>query len=289
MIVLFIRTLIDRPTVINFALLSSLFAPEKLYLKTVKFFGLSKIMFTCHDVIPFGSITDSVLKRRKAIFDIADYFLVHNENSRNELIDIFRISSERIVSHSFPVMDLKKMNFTFPKKKKYDFLFQGALRPEKGIDVLLEAWTLFHIKHPEAKLLIVGYTRGNEIDFSKYVGLNIFFDLKYVDDIEYCANIAYSKCIILPYKRGTNSGIPSSALSLNCEVIASDIPMFKNNSLIRKENLFKTENVEDLFRALDNVYLSLANTSESERIYYYRKSFNNEVHEMYSMLLALVN
>lgn len=288
MIVLFIRTLIERPKIVNFSLLSSLYTPEKMYLKAVRFFGLSKIMFTCHDVIPFGHLNDSVMRRRKVIFNMADYYLVHNKNSKFDLVDVFKIPVERILVHPFPVMDLNKMKYNLTRSKQYDFLFQGVLRPEKGIEILLNAWHFFHAKHPEAKLLIVGTSRENGKNYRKYEELNISFDLKYVDDMTYCSNIAKSKCIILPYKRGTNSGIPSSALSLDCEVIASDIPMFENNTLINKQFLFKSEDAKDLFRVLENAYSIPFQISSGARLSSYRQSFDYEVSEIYKKLLCCI-
>ena len=55
---------------------------------------------------------------------------------------------------------------------------------------------------------------------------------------------------MLPYKIGTNSGIPSTAFSLDTDVICSDIPMFSNNTLIPRESLFKAGSVESLSKKM---------------------------------------
>lgn len=285
MLALFFKTLHDRPAIINFSLLSALYAPEKLYLKAVKLLGLSKIIFTCHDVIPFGKRDDGVMQQRKAIWDMANYYLVHNDYSKHELMDTFGIEEEKILYHSFPVMDLTKMDYVLDSEKKYDFLFQGVLREEKGIDVLLNAWIKFHKIHSKATLLVAGFLNSKNINPDNYTGLNIHFDLKYLDDKEYCQNIASAKCMVLPYKRGTNSGIPSSSISLDCEVISSNIPMFRNNTLILKDNHFISEDIDSLFTKLCLYYENNKCTSVSERLTVYRNKFKNEVSEVYFLLV----
>ena len=285
MILLFVRTLVQRPKIINYSLLSVLYVPEKLYLRAVKILGFSKIMFTCHDVIPFGQVNESILNHRKQILGMSDYYLVHNESSKKELMNTVGIAEERIKIHSFPIMDLRKMKFELKEDKKYDFLFQGVLREEKGLDVLLDAWMRFHENYPEAKLLIAGYGSKDSIDWQKYSNVNICFDLQYLNDYQYCKNIASSRCMVLPYKRGTNSGIPSSSISLGCEVIASDIPMFKNNNLILSSYLFDSENIEDLYKVLTFQYENKCQPSFIERIEEYRKVFNLEIICVYNSLL----
>lgn len=290
MIRLFFKTIMERPTIINYSLLSKLYLPEKLYLKSVRFLGLSKIMFTCHDVLPFGKIDEKILKERKNILNLADFYLVHNTYSKNELIKSFQIPIRKIKYHSFPIMDLNKLEYQLNKEKKFDFLYQGVLRREKGIEVLLDAWMKFHLEYPQARLLVAGLFTKKSIDISKYKDVNITFDFKYLSDFEYCQNIACSKCMILPYFRGTNSGIPSSSLSLGVEVITSDIPMFKDNDLIMKDKLFNSEDPDALYYVLKVFYEDSSTiVSPMERIISYRKNFNREVYDVYDSLLKKQN
>ena len=100
-------------------------------------------------------------------------------------------------------------------------------------------------------------------------------------------NISSAKCVILPYLRGTNSGIPSSVYSLGSDLIVSDIPMFKNNPLIGKESYFECGNSNSLFEKMCSFYKELHKETsiKKERIDSYRQSFNNQVVQLYSQLL----
>jgi hypothetical protein len=62
----------------------------------------------------------------------------------------------------------------------------------------------------------------------------------------YCDIIENCDLIVLPYTKGTNSGIPSSVLSLKTLLISSDIEMFRNNKLINENYLFPNQNSEVL-------------------------------------------
>lgn len=134
-------------------------------------------------------------------------------------------------------MELNYLNIDICKKE-FDFLFIGHLRKEKGVEVLLKAWKIFHQKNPEANLYIVG-NLPSYVDFEvdKYKEKNVRFILNYVDDVLYVKLIASAKCVVLPYLRGTNSGIPSSVIAMGTNLIVSDIAMFKTNQLI-EENSF---------------------------------------------------
>jgi glycosyltransferase involved in cell wall biosynthesis len=218
---------------------------------------------------------------------MADFLLVHNENSIVDLMQYYQIKPSKIICHPFPIMDLNpwiKADIT----KTIDFLFIGHLRCEKGINILLESWEKFSSLYPEANLYVVGNNPPNSgIDVTKYKKYNIKFVLHYVDDAVYAQYIASAKCVILPYLRGTNSGIPSSVYSLGSDLIVSDIPMFKNNPLIGKESYFECGNSNSLFEKMCSFYKELHKETsiKKERIDSYRQSFNNQVVQLYSQLL----
>ena len=287
MIFLLFSTIKNRPQIINYSLLSKLYFPEFVYIIIVKLFNISKIVFTCHDVIPFGDMSTLSQIRRKKILKLADYLLVHNENSKQELVNIYGINESKIFIHLFPIMDLRKMRYKLDDKIIYDFIFQGGLRKEKGIDILLKAWELFHQKYPTATLLIAGQSCGQIFDMGKMRQQNIIVDLRYVSDKDYCNYISQSYCMILPYIRGTNSGIPSSVLSLERNVIASNISMFRNNPLIDAENLFEVGNPKDLYRVMLCMYKG-RKKEDKTLISDYRKEFSSQVIKVYENLFNRV-
>ena len=130
-------------------------------------------------------------------------------------------------------------------EKQYDFLFLGHLRKEKGIQVLLEAWKLFQPKHPKATLCIAGEAPFG-FDKSACSGLNIDIILQFLSDEQYFNLGSTAHCIILPYTKGTNSGVVSTLVTLNSNIITPDLEMFKSNALLSKELMFESGNPHSL-------------------------------------------
>ena len=289
LLIIFFEALFKRPRYINYSLNSS-YLPEYAFLVLIKKMLKIKLIITCHDVVPFANSYLNISKensRRAYLLNMADFLLVHNENSIVDLMQYYQIKPSKIICHPFPIMDLNpwiKADIT----KTIDFLFIGHLRCEKGINILLESWEKFSSLYPEANLYVVGNNPPNSgIDVTKYKKYNIKFVLHYVDDAVYAQYIASAKCVILPYLRGTNSGIPSSVYSLGSDFIVSDIPMFKNNPLIGKESYFECGNSNSLFEKMCSFYKELHKETsiKKERIDSYRQSFNNQVVQLYSQLL----
>ena len=217
----------------------------------------------------------------------ADYLLVHNDNSKNDLIRYYGIDSCKIIEHPFPIMSLRHWA-PGKRKKTIDFLFVGHLRREKGVKILLEAWKMFHKEYPNAVLYIVGNNPKNSgIYPTDFENLNVVFVLNYVSDEEYANYISSAKCVVLPYLRGTNSGIPSSVYSLGTELIASDIPMFKNNPLINRDSLFECGNSDSLVEKMKSAYASNERISVAKKLVSYRIFFRNKICEVYSRLFDL--
>lgn len=130
----------------------------------------------------------------------------------------------------------------------------GFFRKEKGLNILIEAWKKFIINCPNAQLIVAGHF-PNKIDSIKNIS-NIHIHEGFLNDNAYAELIKKSNVVVMPYIRGTNSGIPSSILSMDTIVLTSDIEMFKMNSLISEKLMFKTCNSDDLAHKLSILYNS---------------------------------
>ncbi len=288
-----INTIVDRPKVINYSIIGS-FDIVSYYLKFCQKILGCKIVLTCHDVIPFASASQAMeteMNNRRKVLAIADYLLVHNEYSKSQLVDCFGVDSKKIVMHPFPVMDLSKLIKDMDcRTTKTDFLFIGHLRREKGVDVLLNAWELVHMEYPQATLRVAGNLPSIEnLSLSQYEGRSdVEFILKFLSDKEYCSLIKSTRYVVLPYKNGTNSGVVSTVLSLDSEVIASDIPMFEQNPMIDKSLLFKSEDEKSLSITMIKAFLKSDNNScNSQSIIQYRTMFEKTVLDVYNIITSL--
>ena len=276
----------EQPQVINYSNVGTSYFFIPLFLRLLRYVSNAKIVITCHDVLPFSDNIGDMNNRRK-IFNIADYLLVHTDSSENDLVKVFNIKQTKIIKHPFPIMDLNLLTIKSENLfSKMDFLFIGHLRKDKGIMLLLDAWKDFHTVCPQATLRVCGRKLpGVEIDEEYLKKCNVDFHLHFISDDDYYHYIKASRYVVLPYTFGTNSGIISTVLSLGTEVITSDLPMFSENPLVAKDNIFKTADKSALVSILQKKYFeqcSLVN----ERIGHYRKNFEQEVLSVYNYLLG---
>lgn len=273
---------IHRPKVVNHSLLSRFMLPERLFIKAISKFPDVKVILTCHDVIPFYNKAKEIEKRRD-IMNKVDYLLIHSKSSREELMQYYNVPSVKILSHPFPLMELSRLYPSQNKKKDIDFLFTGYIRKSKGIHILLDAWKKFE-ERGEKKLMVAGALSDEQIDLSKYEGIGIEFKLYFLDPDEYCELLNRTKCVILPYVEGTNSAILYSAIAADCEVIASDIPMFASDSLVPKKHLFKSGDSDDLYRLLRDFDIQKNNGGLSKNKYL--EHFSQGVKDVYNRILS---
>lgn len=107
-------------------------------------------------------------------------------------------------------------------------LFFGGLRPSKGLDTLVEAFSL--VPRGTARLLIVGYP-SQEFDLNELhdqierlgLRLDATLDARYVPMNEVGSLIALAAVVVFPYKTATASGALSLAQSRGRAAIASDV------------------------------------------------------------------
>ncbi|CAK2924329.1 Glycosyltransferase family 1 protein [Vibrio crassostreae] len=295
---LFFYILFRKPKAVNYSLTSNL-SLEYWFLNCVKFFTSSKLILTCHDVLPFENNFSNFEKdkaNRVRFFNIADSLLVHNNNSRVELNSYFNISNEKIIEHLFPIMDLRELPIDSNKFRSSlsgnIFSFVGHMRKEKGVEALLDAWGKID-KSKNAKLYVVG---NDPFGYAKNVtcGENLKVVDKFVSDIDYVEIISKSNFVVLPYERGTNSGIPSSIISMGAIPIASNIDMFVNNELLPRSIMFDISEPE----ALENKINYFINMTDSERLdlideldnrfIKYQDKFQTDIEEAYSSILENV-
>jgi glycosyltransferase involved in cell wall biosynthesis len=285
--------------IVNYNLISQ-HNVEYLFLRFWKRSLKKRIVITLHDVVPFAPQYKSffaVANTKQKIIDLADYILVHNKNSIDDFRSSFEFNGE-IVEHSFPIMDLQDMfgaaandRLAHGGSEPYKFLFVGHPRIEKGLDLLVKAWKLIDSGRNNCKLVVASNIDKRSPIYADLCAMeNVEILPTFVSDDLYYELISSSDCVLLPYKRGTNSGIPGSVLSLGVRVICSDIPMFKNNALIPTDSFFQTENAEAMAEKMleilhvDRVHGRDVAGLEAE-VEKYNRRFKEEIVLLYDALL----
>jgi glycosyltransferase involved in cell wall biosynthesis len=283
----------DKPKVVNYSYVSRGNRFILLFLRWLKRVSKCCLIITCHDVIPIidkKEVFDREIVIKRKIYALADYYLVHTDNSKKELLGMFDVREDKILMHQFPLMDLSKLD----KEKtepvvKYDFLFIGHMRPEKGIDILYNAWMDFHNVYPQSRLCIAGnpnyYQSYLEERKEQCKNNNIELNLGFINDDHYVSLVKASHCVVFPYTGGTNSGVISTVVSLNRDVITSDIGMFADNYFVPKENMFRTGEFDSLFQKMVEYKKGLLVSDSKKRVDNYRNKFVEQVRTVYSIAL----
>jgi glycosyltransferase involved in cell wall biosynthesis len=281
-----------RPDAVWYALSTNLWS-EYFFLLLVKLIGI-KLSVICHDVVPykfFHEVFSLKNWQRKQFYRIADQLIIHNENSREELTNLYRVDDRKIRFIPFPVMDIRPhvkngASINSGSEMKIRFLFIGHLRHDKGIDLLIDAWRQVSGRMPNVELLIAGsrpagVELGNHSDIS---GLKILD--QFIPDDEYVDLIAEADVIVLPYRAGTNSGVLSNVVSLEKPVIVSDIAMFKQSGLVLEQSIFKSGDVHSLAVKLAE-FANMAPEELCKQKVQYRQIRDNRDAEFFAKLAAV--
>lgn len=113
---------------------------------------------------------------------------------------------------------------------------------------------------------------------------NIELKLGFIKDDEYIDLVKASRCVIFPYTGGTNSGVVSTVISLNRDVITSDIGMFSNNPFVPQENMFEAGNCDSLLKKLVDYMNGKLVSDSKDRVSSYRNLFDEQVRTVYSKI-----
>lgn len=282
-----------KPRIINLSLTNMPFTIEYLWLIR-RVSPNSKIIITCHDVLPYKST--SYINYDK-IYNTSDYLLVHNKTSKEILLNSFNQDENKVLKHEFPLMDLSKIksnenvvNYTDKNIKK--FLFIGYMREEKGVDVLIKAWEQIGDRN-DCKLTIAGFKPQDvKLDFSKIDSFkNVELVIKKLSDKEYINIVQDTDYVIFPYKQVGNSGVLSTIVSLNKIPIVSNLEVFIKNRFTEKEYTFKSENTNDLTELLrqiindNNMDISSKKKILKKKVKQSKEFFKKEVLDAYSNIL----
>jgi glycosyltransferase involved in cell wall biosynthesis len=173
-------------------------------------------IFTAHDVLPRRSA--GAVERWRALYDSCDRVITHSENGRARLLGEVGVDPARIVVVPHPV--LRGDGAPEPPDRHgagETVLFFGLLRPDKGLDTLIEALPALVARVPGARLEVVGSPRMpieplRERAAALGVADRITWDLRFVSDEEAAAAFGRARVICLPYREIENSGVLAEAL-----------------------------------------------------------------------------
>lgn len=186
------------------------------------------------------SILDNVVPHEKRFFDKAftSYFLKPNDGFvvlcdavKRDLLNFkpeakYLLSPHPLYSHFGKKLDkYSAEELVGMQHNKKNLLFFGLIRDYKGLDLLIEAFSLLDSTY---QLIIAGEPYGS---FEKYEKLiekskykeNIYLNTSYIKDSEVAKYFSAADVCVLPYRSATQSGISSICYHFETPMITTNV------------------------------------------------------------------
>ncbi|MDL2207778.1 glycosyltransferase [Desulfovibrio sp. OttesenSCG-928-F20] len=196
-----------------------------------------KVVWTVHNLTPHEAQATGNMRLLLAhMAEQADVILVHAPPGDAHEAELLGKYSDKIqvIAHgnyigaypAAPSPEQARHNFSFAPHETV-FLFLGQLRPYKGIEDLLRAFSMLVEEEPRSRLLIAGWAKDSDYQ-AELENLaadipGVTLDLRFIPDEELGRYFAASDVVVLPFTRILNSGSALLALSQARPVIAPKI------------------------------------------------------------------
>ena len=247
----------QRPHLIH---IQSLIAPRKDIILLLLFRALKvRVVMTVHNILPH-----EVRPLEKAVYGLyyrlADALILHSEANRRELLEW--LPKLRPRTHVIPhgnyedFRDLEmgreaaRQHLKLPAERQI-VLFFGAIRPYKGLDLLLEAVGGVRENCPESLFVVAGIVspelqQGYEAQIEKLGigGESLVTRFDYLSTEEAIAYVCAADLVVLPYRKIYQSGVLFWAYSFGRAVVGTRVGSFtetiehgKSGWLIEKEDV----------------------------------------------------
>ncbi|MNF36673.1 D-inositol 3-phosphate glycosyltransferase [compost metagenome] len=224
-----------------------------------------KTIVTVHDVESFSKNELSPIQVQ--ILRIADHFIVHNQFSHSELLQLLqrnKISKPiSIIFHGNylpfirPTETATSRNQLEIPQNKNVILFFGQIKKVKGLEVLLKALPLVIHSKPDTVLVIAGKVWKDTFEgyqrIIEELGLssNTIQHIRYIPDDQVDYYYSAADVVALPYKKIYQSGVLLMAMSYGCVTVSSRLPAMKEVVADGINGyMFDTDNSIDLAKVL---------------------------------------
>jgi glycosyltransferase involved in cell wall biosynthesis len=204
------------------------------------------VVLTVHNVFPHDDVERFARGMRfslNRIYSSCRALIVHSQWSKREFLSNFKIDESKVYSiphgnYLFLADDKTK----FTKKKSRErlglrtedkvILSFGAIREYKGIQYLIPAFSQVREKIPDARLIIVGSSTGENSDRCRKliedygIGEDTLFIPKYALMEEIPLYFSTADVVVFPYVHTYGSGALQSALAFSKPVVVSRVGEF---------------------------------------------------------------
>ena len=200
----------------------------------------SSLVCTVHDILP-SDTGEKHAERFQRLYSMMDAIICHSDAVKQQLITRFAISPDRIrvIPHGPFFHDLPAASVSSSQgkldgdKPEVIVLFQGLIRPYKGVDFLLDAWREVHQSGSRAKLVIAGNSDDvsllnaiREQVHSLALENSVELRFKFLPLEEMIACYHAANIVVYPYKAVTTSGALMTGVAQGKAIIATSLSPF---------------------------------------------------------------
>ena len=186
------------------------------------------LVLTAHDILPReGTAAQRAAQRR--LYRRFDAVVVHSEHGRSRLTGELGLAPEAV--HVIPHGAFAHLAATPPAPLPAELaadastpvvLCFGLMRPHKGLEVLLDAWSGVR----GAELWIVGRPRFDIAPLRARSGAGVRWLARYLSEGELAACFRRAGVVVLPYREIDQSGVLATALAFGSPLVLSDVGGF---------------------------------------------------------------
>jgi glycosyltransferase involved in cell wall biosynthesis len=188
-------------------------------------------VITAHDLLPREPRPGQARGQRR-LYDAVDAIVVHSQYGRDRLVRSLGLDPAKVhvIHHgAFEHLTRQPAERPLPPELRSAqgpvVLFFGLLRPYKGLEVLLEAWSAIN----GAELWIVGRPRMALAPLRAQAPAGVRFVPRFVSDAELPSYFRRADVVVLPYSRTERfdqSGVLAIALAFGKPVVLTDVGGF---------------------------------------------------------------
>lgn len=224
--------LVYRPKLIHIQWIRN-FPIDWFFLKLIKLMRI-KIIYTAHNLLPHDTGNKYFYQFLK-YYNSVDHIIVHSTKTKEELIEKFLLSQEKIsviphgilrLSDSNDSLDdrIKSLKDKYNLNNKLILSSLGAQTKYKGVDNIIDVWKnnpeLYD--NPNLHLLLIGKNYG--LDYSQIRKFNnVTIIDERISNHDFQSFINLTDVILLPYRTISQSGVLFSAIENNIPVLVSDV------------------------------------------------------------------
>ena len=278
----FIYDILMFLTIVDFApnvvLIEGVDSPYFLaFYPLMKIFGI-RLIFMMHDVMPHsGSEKPLVDMFTRLGVHLCDNIVVFSQFQKMEFQK--RFSREASVVHlTHPILYEEYYQDHTIQRERWTILFFGQVRPNKGLDILIQAAEIARRQIPDLKVIVAGSCENFEA-YEKFIVTSGIFELhlENVPNRDVGGYFLRSQCSVLPYLDATQSGALLVSLAFNCPVIAAEVGGLPEYLSVGENGvLFKRGNVSELAKTIVDLLLN------EDRLRYMQNNARTKLIERFS-------